>query len=268
MTETLPSEEKAIEESLGAFLSGVRQEKGISIEQAAHDTRIRPQRLREMESDDFSHFSHPSYSRMFLMDYAKYLGVPLAKIRHFLPEGGACGAAGYDYLQNLPEKEVPVPRVHRPFQRRGPMPAIVGGFAVIVLGLLAFKGWMTLRDISRLDLKGDKVTASATAPDGSQAAAMQAFEPPAVTTEVKETVVVQQTTEVVETEDELIAGAEVASDPEAFTPPAITISPGSATTAAAAPAAPAPATPTAPALDDHAILFVDGAHSQDNSVRQ
>ncbi len=72
-------------ESLGSRLAAARKAKDLPIEKAAHDTRIRVQRLREIEHDDFSQFSHPSYARMFLTDYARYLGMDVDAIKHLLP---------------------------------------------------------------------------------------------------------------------------------------------------------------------------------------
>ena len=46
---------------VGARLGGARIKAGISLEKAAKDTRIRVQRLKEIEADDFSGFAHPTY---------------------------------------------------------------------------------------------------------------------------------------------------------------------------------------------------------------
>lgn len=70
---------------IGARLSARRQKLGIPIEKAAKDTRIPVARLRMIESDDFSSFPHPTYARLFLTDYANYLGVPIEDIREYLP---------------------------------------------------------------------------------------------------------------------------------------------------------------------------------------
>ena len=88
--------------SLGTQFATARERRGLSIEQASSETRIRVQRLREIEHDDYSQFSHPSYARMYAIDYAKYLGIPISRVRRLLPEAGECGAGGYQYLQETP----------------------------------------------------------------------------------------------------------------------------------------------------------------------
>ena len=57
------------------------------------------QRVREMERDDFSSFPHSSYARMYAIDYAKYLGIPISRVRRMLPEAGEQGWGGHQYLQ-------------------------------------------------------------------------------------------------------------------------------------------------------------------------
>ena len=139
-------------QTIGAILSAVREERGVPIEQAARDTRIRAQRLREIESDDFSHFSHPSYARLFLVDYAKYLGISLAEIRSLLPDPGECGTEGYQYLQEIPGEPTPS-RVARRIQPRWRVLPFVAGVAILFVSLVGgFTLWKMKRDYDRLGL--------------------------------------------------------------------------------------------------------------------
>lgn len=92
--------------SVGALLAATREERGIPIERAAKDTRMRPQRLRDMECDDLSNFTNPSYARMFIIAYAKYLDIPMQKIREHLPDMGEPGSEGYQYI-NTSTEELP-----------------------------------------------------------------------------------------------------------------------------------------------------------------
>jgi len=86
---------------VGARLGGARIKAGISLEKAAKDTRIRVQRLREIEADDFSGFAHPTYSRLFLLDYAEYLGVSADEIRPLLPDRAGAAGGGFQYINAL-----------------------------------------------------------------------------------------------------------------------------------------------------------------------
>jgi cytoskeletal protein RodZ len=137
--------------SLGAQFAAVRQKRGLTIERVSGETHIRVQRLREIERDDFSHFAHPSYARMFAMDYAKYLGIPISRIRRVLPDPGECGTEGYQYLQ---ESACDYMRTTvRPFRRRKRLVRKLAlTAALILLSLGGFKVWTTIRDIERLGL--------------------------------------------------------------------------------------------------------------------
>ncbi len=89
--------------SIGALLAAEREKRGIPVEKAAKETRMRPQRIRDMEGDDLSHFTNPSYARMFIIAYAKYLGVPMQTICDHLPDRGELGTEGYQYISTSTE---------------------------------------------------------------------------------------------------------------------------------------------------------------------
>jgi cytoskeletal protein RodZ len=59
---------------MGAYLRSARRRRRVSIERAAEETRIRPDFLMRMESDEFD-FLAPAYVRGFLRSYARFLGL-------------------------------------------------------------------------------------------------------------------------------------------------------------------------------------------------
>lgn len=60
---------------IGAALNEAREARGISLEQAANDTRISLRFLEALESEEFDELPAPVYVRGFLRSYANYLGV-------------------------------------------------------------------------------------------------------------------------------------------------------------------------------------------------
>jgi cytoskeletal protein RodZ len=137
--------------SLGAQFAAVRQKRGLTLEKISSETHIRIQRLREIERDDLSRFAHPSYARMFAMDYAKYLGIPISRIRRLLPDPGECGTEGYQYLR---EAACDYMRTNlRPFRRHKRLTRRVAAAALLLLlSVGGLKVWTTVRDIERLGL--------------------------------------------------------------------------------------------------------------------
>jgi hypothetical protein len=59
---------------MGAYLRAARLARRVSIDRAAEETRIRPDFLKRMESDEFDYLA-PAYVRGFLRSYAKYLRI-------------------------------------------------------------------------------------------------------------------------------------------------------------------------------------------------
>jgi cytoskeletal protein RodZ len=109
--------------TIGAMLADQRERLGIPIELAAKESRIRAQRLREIEQDDFSELSNASYARMFLIAYAKYLGIPREDLDEYLPEQGLPGAENYQYIHGA-SNVLPTIR-HEPRQSLNPRKRLV-----------------------------------------------------------------------------------------------------------------------------------------------
>ena len=86
---------------IGARLAARRQKLGIPLEKAAKDIRVSTSRLSQIETDDFSTFPHPTYARLFLVDYANYLRIPLEEIRDYLPGSKQLGTTDNKYLEVL-----------------------------------------------------------------------------------------------------------------------------------------------------------------------
>jgi cytoskeletal protein RodZ len=148
---------REIARSLGAQFAAAREGRGLSLEQVSSETHIRVQRLREIESDDYSQFSHPSYARMYAIDYAKYLGIPISRVRRLLPDRGVCGAGGYQYLQDTPCDYM---RNNRR-RRTRLLPKLAAAAFLVLFSLSGFKLWVILRDIERLGLNRVTVDAQA-----------------------------------------------------------------------------------------------------------
>jgi len=144
--------------SIGALLAAERERRGIPVEKAAKETRMRPQRIRDMEGDDLSHFTNPSYARMFIIAYAKYLGISMQTIGDHLPDRGEPGTEGYQYISTSTE-DLPSLRndiASKPARRSGPLVALlVVTLVVVVVGLGGLATYLTV-NASRITAVVDK----------------------------------------------------------------------------------------------------------------
>lgn len=72
--------------SVGQQLRQAREQRSLTIEQAAAATRIRPHYLRSLEADEFDAMPSPAHGRGFLRAYAGYLGLEAEKLLAALDE--------------------------------------------------------------------------------------------------------------------------------------------------------------------------------------
>ncbi|MDX2227007.1 MAG: DUF4115 domain-containing protein [Verrucomicrobiae bacterium] len=71
-------------ESIGTLLKNQREARKLSLEEASKATKIRVERLEEMEKDNFTNIPGVGYQREFVRTYAKYLRLdPHKMVRDF-----------------------------------------------------------------------------------------------------------------------------------------------------------------------------------------
>jgi len=132
-------------EGLGKKFQEARQARNLTLDEAARMTKIRPQRLAEIEADDFSQFPSLAYAKGFLLIYGKFLDVDVTPYLDAFEDSESVTVDGYSYLQeNERAKPVSAPVVRRrpaatgASNRVSPMPLIVG-VVVLVIGFLGMK---------------------------------------------------------------------------------------------------------------------------------
>ena len=131
--------------SFGQMLIAAREKRGLSIDDAAHETRIPVQRLRYLETGNIAAFGSLTYARSFIRQYSDFLGVDAATILEELPEGVLGGERDYRYLTQsqgpwLRERAVRTERITAPAASRvqsirSPVPAAIVVFVFILAGV-------------------------------------------------------------------------------------------------------------------------------------
>ena len=92
-------------ETIGKQLIRARQARGLSLEEAALETRIRPSQLAALEADDYSSFGNNTYARGFLQIYGRFLHVDVGTVTRELESGNPISVGDYQYLNAVSEQE-------------------------------------------------------------------------------------------------------------------------------------------------------------------
>src|SRR5260221_1439463 len=102
-------------ETVGRRLQKARQAKSLSVDEVAAATKIRPERIVDLEGDDLSHFPSLVYAGSLLVKYAKYLGIDIQDDLEQIQVGTTVGLGEYHYLRATPPpKYQPEPRRRKP----------------------------------------------------------------------------------------------------------------------------------------------------------
>jgi cytoskeletal protein RodZ len=130
--------------TFGQMLTAAREKRGLSIEDAAHETRIPAQRLRLLETDNIAGFGSMTYARSFIRAYSEYLELDPTSFLEDLPEGVLGGERDYRYLTQsqgawLRERAPRTERITAPASSRlqsikSPLPAALGVFVLVLAG--------------------------------------------------------------------------------------------------------------------------------------
>jgi cytoskeletal protein RodZ len=83
---------------LGQHLKAAREQRGLSLSDASHETRIPTGRLMLLEQDNYAAFGSMTYARAFLRQYSDYLQVDAQGVLDELPGAVLGGPRDYRYL--------------------------------------------------------------------------------------------------------------------------------------------------------------------------
>lgn len=127
-----------MDESVGKKLSKARLKRGLSIDEAAHATKLRPDKIVALENDDYSLFASNVYARGFLQIYGRFLDVDVAEFARTLEGNNAISVEDYQYLNSgAPGRIDERPCAPVRAERRGPSLVGVAVF-LLLLGVLGF----------------------------------------------------------------------------------------------------------------------------------
>ena len=120
--------------TVGQQLQEARLAKNWTPELAARETKIKVDRVRDLEADDYTHFSSPAYARGFVRTYARSLGLDEYKILRLLdnklPEDDNASFAPDSGMPYVPE---PSQTMHVSSAPRTGLYVVLGLFCAVVI---------------------------------------------------------------------------------------------------------------------------------------
>jgi cytoskeletal protein RodZ len=126
-------------ESVGRKLQQARLAKRLEIEDVAEKTRIRPNRIIDLEADVYAHFPNLTYAKSFLAKYARFLGVDIQEELENFQTANTISIGDYQYLSlGSPQKSVHEPRRIEAIGFRVPPAVVVVLVFIVLVGVPVF----------------------------------------------------------------------------------------------------------------------------------
>lgn len=137
-------------EGLGEKFKKARVARNLTLDEAARMTKIRPNKLAEIEAEDFSHFPSLAYAKGFVLIYGKFLNVDVSPYLEAFETSEHMTVDGYSYLQDnsppKPRRTEVVRREPRGGGKSSLLPLVIG-IVVLVAGFTLLKFMMDIRRI-------------------------------------------------------------------------------------------------------------------------
>jgi cytoskeleton protein RodZ len=121
-------------ESVGRRLQQARLARKLEIEDVADRTKIRPDRIIDLEADEYSQFPNLTYAKSFLAKYARFLGLDIQAELDSFQISSEISMGDYQYLSSFPAHGQQ-PRWTQRIQPKGfrVPPVVVAALILIVL---------------------------------------------------------------------------------------------------------------------------------------
>jgi cytoskeletal protein RodZ len=137
--------------SIGKILSETRAKRGLSIDEAAHATKLRPDKIVALESGDYASFPSNAYARGFLQIYGRFLKVDVSGETAALDTTNRLSVEDYQYLSNAREPRTEpnrnLPDLSLSKRRKPsfvPLLAFFGAVVVALFGFTVYVNWQRI----------------------------------------------------------------------------------------------------------------------------
>jgi cytoskeletal protein RodZ len=167
-------------ETVGRKLQKERVARKLRIEEVADATKIRAERIIDLEADEYGQFANLTYAKSFLAKYANYLGVDIQEELEHFQVAPSISLRDYQYLAPSVPKSIAKPREFGARAFRVP-PLVVVLLVLILLVGVPFFSYMAIK-IPRLRggvpegrAAQDLATVEAPTPSGAKPGASQSL---------------------------------------------------------------------------------------------
>ncbi|NOX99611.1 MAG: hypothetical protein GXP30_07770 [Verrucomicrobia bacterium] len=100
-------------QTIGQLLQKEREQRGLTIADVAHDTRIHANTIRGLEADDYSVFSSTTYAKSFLQLYSRHLEIDANETLHeFDSVTEGLNSGNFSYLKSVTSAIEPGETIH------------------------------------------------------------------------------------------------------------------------------------------------------------
>ena len=159
---------------VGKKLAQARQKLGLTLDEAAHATKLRPDKILALENDDLASFASAAYAKGFVKNYARYLGVDVEDFLSSYDSRLPISVADYQYLSNAPER----PSDPQPARRDRKPPSVIPVLIGTAVIFLAGTGLWIYKSAQRIFAEpAPRPSASATAQPRTSAPVLPAVAP-------------------------------------------------------------------------------------------
>ena len=122
-------------ESVGHQLAEARHKRGLTIDEAAHATKLRPDKIVALENGDYGSFASNAYAKGFLKNYARYLGVDVSVFLSTFDSTLPISVSDYQYLSNAPTRRDDTRTMRRDRKPPSVIPLLIGASVLVLAGL-------------------------------------------------------------------------------------------------------------------------------------
>jgi len=125
-------------ETVGRKLQKERVARKLRIEEVADATKIRAERIIDLEADEYGHFANLTYAKSFLAKYANYLGLDIQEELEHFQATPSISLRDYQYLAPSVPKSTTKPREFGARAFRVPPLVVVLLVLILLVGVPLF----------------------------------------------------------------------------------------------------------------------------------